>query len=75
MRAVYISQNAERERGYPGSLAEVTGLIAEKGINILIAVVDFDKKSQRYKMILRSEDFKYELVLEELKIGDMKLSQ
>ncbi|ABI69838.1 CBS and ACT domain-containing protein [Syntrophomonas wolfei] len=50
----------------PGSLAEVTGLIAEKGINILNAVVYFDNKSQRYKMILRIEDLKYELLLEEL---------
>ena len=50
----------------PGSLAEVTGLIAEKAINILNAVVYFDNKSQRYKMILRIEDLKYELLLEEL---------
>ncbi len=50
----------------PGSLAEVTGLIAEKAINILNAVVYFDNKSQRYKMILRIEDLKYEPLLEEL---------
>lgn len=50
----------------PGSLAEVTGLIADKGINILNAVVYFDNKSQRYKMILRIEELKYEPLLEEL---------
>ena len=47
-------------------MAEVTGLIAEKAINILNAVVYFDNKSQRYKMILRIEDLKYEPLLEEL---------
>ncbi len=51
----------------PGSLAEVSGLVAAKGINILNAVVYFDNKSRRYKMILRIEDLNYEPLLEELR--------
>lgn len=50
----------------PGSLAEVTGLIGEKGINILNTVMYFDEKKNRYKMILRIEDMNNGPVIEEL---------
>ncbi len=51
----------------PGSLAEVTGLIGEKGINILNTVMYFDEKKNRYKMILRIEDMNNGPIVEELK--------
>ncbi|MDD2619493.1 MAG: CBS and ACT domain-containing protein [Syntrophomonadaceae bacterium] len=51
----------------PGSVAEVTGLIGEKGINILNTVMYFDEKKNRYKMILRIEDMNYQPITEELK--------
>ncbi|MGI5912146.1 MAG: CBS and ACT domain-containing protein [Syntrophomonadaceae bacterium] len=50
----------------PGSLAEVTGLIADRGINILNTVAYYDNKKSKYKMILRIEELKYEPVMEEL---------
>lgn len=51
----------------PGSMAEVTGLIGEKGINILNTVMYFDEKKNRYKMILRIEDMNNGPIVEELK--------
>ncbi|MEN6328640.1 MAG: CBS and ACT domain-containing protein [Syntrophomonas sp.] len=51
----------------PGSMAEVTGLIGEKGINILNTVMYFDEKKNRYKMILRIEDMNNVPIVEELK--------
>lgn len=51
----------------PGSMAEVTGLIGEKGINILNTVMYFDEKKNRYKMILRIEDMNNEPIVKELK--------
>lgn len=51
----------------PGTLAEIAGMIAEKGINILNSVVYYDKRKDRYKMILRIEELNYQPVVEELK--------
>ncbi|MGS0765943.1 CBS and ACT domain-containing protein [Syntrophomonas curvata] len=51
----------------PGSLAEVTGLIAARDISIINTVVYYDEKKEKYKMILRIEDLDYEPVVEELK--------
>lgn len=42
-----------RER--PGTLAEITAIIAECGINILNTVVYYEDKKDRYKIILRLE--------------------
>lgn len=42
-----------RER--PGTLAEITSVIAESGINILNTVVYYEDKKDRYKIILRLE--------------------
>jgi acetoin utilization protein AcuB len=42
-----------RER--PGTLAEITSMIAENGINILNTVVYYEDKKDRYKIILRLE--------------------
>ena len=45
---VYISEA-------PGTLADLTGMIASKGINILNAVAYHDDKKDRYKAIIRVE--------------------
>jgi len=51
----------------PGSLAEVTGLIAQRGINVINAVVYYDNKKSKYKMIIRLEELNYGPVVEEIK--------
>lgn len=51
----------------PGSLAEVTGLVAARNISIINTVVYYDEKKGKYKMILRIEDLDYEPVLKDLK--------
>ncbi len=40
----------------PGGLAEITGLIAARGINILNTQLYYDEKLTRYKVILRIDD-------------------
>jgi len=50
----------------PGSLAEVTGLIAAKGINIINTVVYYDEKRDKFKVILRIEELNYQPVVDEL---------
>lgn len=50
-----------------GAMAEITGLIAEKGKNIINTVVYFDKKEKRYQIILRLEELECKDVVEELK--------
>jgi acetoin utilization protein AcuB len=57
---VYISEA-------PGTLADLTGMIASKGINILNAVAYHDDKKDRYKAIIRVETLDYEPILEEFK--------
>lgn len=51
----------------PGVLAEITGLIASKNINILNAVGYYDKKVNVYKVIIRIENLDYEALVEEIK--------
>ncbi|MGR6837291.1 CBS and ACT domain-containing protein [Syntrophomonas erecta] len=51
----------------PGALGQLTGLIGKIGINILNAVVYYDKKKDKYKAILRIETLKCDPVLEELR--------
>ncbi|MEN6462241.1 MAG: CBS and ACT domain-containing protein [Syntrophomonas sp.] len=51
----------------PGSLATVTQIIANRGINILNTVVYFDKKKGRYKIILRMEEIECDDIVEEIK--------
>lgn len=57
---VYVSDR-------PGTLAELTGIIAEKGISIANAVVYYDEKKDKYKAILRVETLECEPVLEAFK--------
>lgn len=51
----------------PGTLADITGLIANKHTNILNTVVYFDKKINRHKVIIRIEDFDYQPLVEAFK--------
>ncbi|MGI5920361.1 MAG: CBS and ACT domain-containing protein [Syntrophomonadaceae bacterium] len=51
----------------PGSLAEITQIIARRGINILNTVVYFDKKKCRYKIILRMEETNCDEIMAEIK--------
>ena len=53
----------------PGTVASITGMIAEKGKNILNTVVFFDEKRGLYKMIVRIEELDCEDVIAELKKG------
>jgi len=53
----------------PGTVASITGMIAEKGKNILNTVVFFDEKKGLYKMIVRIEELDCEDVIAELKNG------
>ncbi len=51
----------------PGSLAEITGIIASHGINIINTVVYYDPKKFRYKTIIRIEELNGMEIAEELK--------
>lgn len=51
----------------PGSLAEVTGIIASQGINIVNAVLYYDESKKLYKTIIRVEELDCQPVVEELK--------
>ncbi len=51
----------------PGSLAEITGIIASHGINIINTVVFYDAKKFRYKIIIRIEELNGMEIAEELK--------
>lgn len=50
----------------PGSLAEITGLIGARGINISNIVVYFDEKLEKYKVILRMETLDYQPVIDDM---------
>lgn len=50
-----------------GALAEITGMIAAKGKNILNTVVYYDEKKGLYKLIFRLEELEIEDVVQELK--------
>jgi len=43
----------------PGGLADITGIIAARGINILNTQLYYDEKLARYKVILRIDDLHY----------------
>lgn len=51
----------------PGSLAEVTGIIARRNINIINTVVYYEEKKFRYKTIIRVEELNCGELIEELK--------
>jgi len=51
----------------PGTIASITGLIAEKGKNIVNTVVFFDKKKNMYKMVVRLEELDCQDVVEALR--------
>jgi CBS-domain-containing membrane protein len=51
----------------PGTVAAITGMIANKGKNILNTVVYFDEKRDQYKMIVRIEELDNEDIVKELK--------
>lgn len=51
----------------PGPIAEVTGLIAARDINITNIVVYYDEKKEQYKVILRIEEIDYQPIIEEMK--------
>lgn len=57
---VYISEQ-------PGTLADLSGMIAAKGINIANIVVYYDEKKDKYKAILRVETLECEPILEEFR--------
>lgn len=50
----------------PGSLADITGIIASHGINIINTVVYYDEKKFRYKVIIRIEELNGKEIAEEL---------
>lgn len=50
----------------PGSLAEITSIIANSGMNIINTVVYYDEKRDKYKIILRIEQLECEKVAREL---------
>lgn len=51
----------------PGSLAEITGIIASHGINIINTVLFYDAKKSNYKIIIRIEELNGMEIAEELK--------
>lgn len=50
-----------------GTLAEIAGMIAAKGKNILNTVVYFDEKKALYKLVFRLEELEVDDVVQELK--------
>ncbi len=57
----------------PGTIACITGIVSDKGINILNTVVYWDDKVGKYKMILRLEDLDCSEVVAELKKAGYEL--
>ncbi len=51
----------------PGTIAEITGMIAQKGKNIVNTVAFFDKKKEMYKMVIRLEELECQDVVKALK--------
>jgi acetoin utilization protein AcuB len=51
----------------PGSLAEISGIIASRGISIINAVLYYDEKKLLYKTIIRIEELNGKEIAEELK--------
>lgn len=51
----------------PGTVAEITTMIAEKGKNIINLVAFYDKKRDMYKMVIRLEELDCQDVVDALK--------
>ena len=57
----------------PGTVAEITTMIAEKGKNIVNTVAFFDKKKDMYKMVIRLEELDCQDVVDELKARGLEV--
>lgn len=51
----------------PGAMAEITGLVAQKGKSITNTVLYFDNKKNMYRMVLRIEELNCDDVIDALK--------
>ena len=65
---IYISES-------PGTLADLTGMIAAKGVNILNTVAYYDDKKDRYKVIIRVETRDSEPIIKEIENAAMISNQ
>lgn len=54
----------------PGGLAEITGIMAARGINIINTVMYYEPVLDKYKVILRIEELDFGPVVEELKANN-----
>ena len=50
----------------PGALADLIGILSNKGLSLLNTVAYYDKNKDRYKAILRVETLDYEPIVEEI---------
>ncbi len=57
----------------PGTVAEITTMIAEKGKNIVNTVAFYDKKKGMYKMVIRLEELECQDVVDELKARGLEV--
>jgi acetoin utilization protein AcuB len=57
----------------PGGLAEITGIMAVRGINIINTVMYYEPALDKYKIQLRIEELDYEPVVEELKAKNYEI--
>lgn len=57
----------------PGTVAEITTMIAEKGKNIVNTVAFYDKKKDMYKMVIRLEELDCQDVVDELKARGLEV--
>lgn len=57
----------------PGGLAEITGIMAARGINIINTVMYYESALDKYKIQLRIEELDYAPVVEELKTKNYEI--
>ncbi|MEQ8175279.1 MAG: CBS and ACT domain-containing protein [Syntrophomonadaceae bacterium] len=57
----------------PGGLAEITGIMAVRGINIINTVMYYEPTLDKYKIQLRIEELDYAPVVEELKAKNYEI--
>lgn len=57
----------------PGGLAEITGLMAARDINIINTVVYYDQTLNKYKVILRIEEPHYQPVVDDLQARGLQV--
>lgn len=57
----------------PGTVAEITTMIAAKGKNIVNTVAFFDNKKEMYKMVIRLEELDCQDVVDELKARGLEV--